>query len=310
MQHLIRITVASMVLAGVAACTPPVGVRPTYGPTSPSLQSYATPIQHRVWVPNLDDFFDPQGLAVVSDRSPESILVSGFVRETYDRGDNKGQCRVFRVDPMTGHVQGRVDVETLPTCGHAGGIAYAGDGVLFIADSATLFRTTLETAFGTAPSFQKIPLADPLTGGNATFGLGALWLGTYKESGSGTLYRFDAETLAKHSDGTTLTAGEATRTIPLPSYTQGVAFHPDGRLWIARSDVMWGRLEQLDPETGAVIRGYDVPAGTEGIGFAKDARLWAVSEAGARRFFNILFVGPFLPFNPLIYAIDLTLLQR
>ncbi len=304
-----RSCAAALALMAGACAVPPSGVlgaAPHYGPGAPGRLPNAGGVVQRIWVPGFDDFFDPQGLAVTGD----AILVSGFVRDTYLLRDNKGQCQLFRLDAASGRILGQRDVDTVATCGHAGGLAYPGGPTLFVADTATLFMTPLATAFDAAPPpFKRLALAAPITGGNAASGSGCIWLGTYDVTGLGRLYRFETATLEHHDPEKPLTMDEATRSIRLPSYTQGAAIDRDGGLWIARSNVDWGNPERIDPITGSVLARYDVPAGTEGLAFDKDGRLWAVSEAGARRFYAIWAVRAMYPFNPLIYAIDVEKLQ-
>ena len=87
--------------------------------------------------------------------------------------------------------------------------------------------------------------------------------------------------------------------LTIPSYAQGAAFAPSGKLWVARSEVGWGSLERIDIAGGRVEQRYAAPGGIEGIAFGEAGRLWAVSEAGARHF-------PWhYPFFPVVFQLDL-----
>jgi sugar lactone lactonase YvrE len=242
-------------------------------------------------MPGLDDGYDAQGLAVAGD----TILVSAY---RSDEGSvHRGPCRVFRIDADTGAETGRLDVPS--PCGHAGGLATGGDGNLYVADTHTLLVTPLAAS----GAFRKIALGAGVVGGLAMSTMDGIWLGTYREDGPGRLYRFTAATLAALKDGDTLTAEQAAATMAIPDYAQGAATG-DGALWIARSDTRWGTLDRLDPATGRLIHRYDLAPGTEGIAFDASGRLWAVSEAGARHFYDRPFMSLYVPFYPLVFALD------
>ena len=126
-----------------------LGQRPSYGPASISEVPNLAAIDRLIWMPGLDEGWDPQGLAVARG----NLFVSAY------RSDglwmNRGPCRVFRVDPETGKETGYFDVPR--PCGHAGGLAYAGGGKLFVADRRALFEVDLDDAFGEAPRFRDLP---------------------------------------------------------------------------------------------------------------------------------------------------------
>ena len=75
-------------------------------------------------------------------------------------------------------------------------------------------------------------------------------------------------------------------------------------LWVSRSDWNWGTLDRLDPATGAMQRRYQVAPGAEGIAFDPAGRLWAVSEAGARHYYDHILLRRIEPFFPLVFALD------
>jgi sugar lactone lactonase YvrE len=299
-----------LVVLGLAAALPSraagrdpiLGSRPGYGPATLGAMPNQAAIDPRIWMPGLDDWYNPQGLAVVG----QSILVAAY-RSDMPRV-YRGPCRVFRIDPASGAETGHFDVP--PPCGHAGGLAYAADGRLYIADTHTLFATELAAAFeGSPPRFQVIPLGPGVTGALAVSGMGDIWLGSYRKDGPGTLYRFPTAALDAMPDGVVLNAKDATAALAIPSHAQGAAIDAAGRLWIARSDLRWGALDRIDRATGQVERHYEAPAGIEGIAFDGTGRLWAVSEAGARHFHDQNWMALVLPFHPLVFAIDPALLQ-
>jgi sugar lactone lactonase YvrE len=104
-------------------------------------------------------------------------------------------------------------------------------------------------------------------------------------------------------EGMALNAADAAAQIAIPSHAQGAAIDAAGRLWVARSELHWGELDRLDPASGKVEREYKAPPGIEGIAFDADGRLWAVSEAGARHYYDS-WRGLVLPFYPLIVAVE------
>ncbi|MBI3515532.1 MAG: hypothetical protein HY060_15955 [Proteobacteria bacterium] len=310
-----RARLAAVALLLAASCGGPdargiLGTPPSFGPGGVDAAPNAAAIVQRIWVPALDDYGVPQGLAVAGG----DVLVSTFQSRRHDL--NKGPCRVYRIDAATGGVRGRIDLpfalpyDGMRHCGHSGGLAAFADGTLVIADTQLLFVTTLDAFDQAAPIVRKLALGDGLTGGVAATSADSLWLGTSVKDKPGQIVRIDLATVKDLRDGATVTAAMAGKPVPIPSDAQGAAFDRDGRLWVARSDIGWARLVRLDPATGAIEADYAVPAATEGIAFAADGRLWAVSEAGARRFYEFLPARMLFPFYPLIYAIDPPALRR
>ena len=247
-------------------------------------------------MPGLDRGWDPQGLAVAAGR----IFVSAYRSER--AWVDRGPCRVFRVDPQTGAETGHFDVPF--PCGHAGGLAYAGAGELFIADTHTLFEVDLGRAFsGAAPKFRVFRLGPGLKGAFAVSDDGAIWIGDYEEIRPAKAFKFELATLRSLPDGAVLRAATAAAVVPVPNWAQGGALDGKGRLWIARSDIGWGFLDRLDPASGRLQQRYPIAAGVQGIAFDRSGQLWGVSEAGARHM-------PWrYPFFPVIFQLDPTRLR-
>jgi sugar lactone lactonase YvrE len=277
-----------------------LGARPGYGPAMVSTPPNQGAIAKRIWTPGLDGGYNAQGLAVAGG----SIFISAYRSDSPDI--HRGPCRVFRVDPANGGTTGQVDVP--PPCGHAGGLAVVGDHGLYVADTHTLFAADLAGIFDGPARFRAIPLGPGVIGGLAVSGRDAIWLGSYREDGPGRLYRFTTAALDRLPEGVTLNASDAAAQIAIPSHAQGAAIDAAGRLWVARSDLRWGELDRLDVATGRVEREYQAAPGIEGIAFDADGRLWAVSEAGARHYYDS-WRGLVLPFYPLIFAVDTERLQ-
>ena len=297
---LVTANVAQLVVP--AAGTSPAsiaGAAPSYGPKSVSRVPNAAAIVRRIWLPELDAGYDPQGLAV----DDGAIYVSAYRSDSL--GVRRGPCRVIRIDLETGGSTGYVDVPS--PCGHAGGLAVGGDGMLYVADTHTLFATPLVRAFDRGAQFRQFRLGAGVIGGLAASTPDGIWLGTY-EDGPGRLFHFTAATLARLSDGETLKASQAATVLTIPDHAQGAAIGAGG-LWIARSDWNWGTLDRLDPVTGAPQRRYEIAPGTEGVAFGNAGRLWAVSEAGSRHIYDYPFLGLFQPFFPLVFELDLSRLE-
>jgi len=278
------------------------GQRPGYGPLRVSAVPNEKAILRRFWVPGLDEGYNPQGLAAVDG----ALLVSAYRSEAY--GVNRGPCRLFRLNPESGRETGHTDVPA--PCGHAGGVAYPGGDMLYVADTHALFEIFLRQAFDAqALPIRGIRLGPGLVGALATSAPGAIWTGTYNEEGPGRLYRFTSEVLFRARDAGILTIADASAELAIPSHAQGAAFDRDGKLWVARSHNRWGELDRLDLATGAVERSYAVAAGIEGIAFDDDGLMWAVSEAGARHTYDNFLAALVMPFFPLVFAIDTARLE-
>src|SRR5438067_3730247 len=196
------------VLAAETSPAPIVGIAPSYGPKTVSPVPNAAAIVRRIWLPELDAGYDPQGLAV-DDRA---IYVSGYLSDSLSV--RRGPCRVIRIDLETGGSTGHFDVPS--PCGHAGGLAVGGDGMLYIADTHTLFATPLAGAFDRGARFRQFPLGPAVIGGLAASTPDGIWLGTY-EDGPGRLFHFTAATLARLFDGETLEASQAATVLIIPT---------------------------------------------------------------------------------------------
>lgn len=283
--------------AGDGAAIPGVpilGISPSYGPPTLSAMPNSAAVGTKIWMPGLDAGYDPQGLTVVDG----SLLVAAY--RSAGLRQNRGPCRVFRVDPATGHETGHFDVPA--PCGHAGGLAYAGDGILYVADTRTLFAVELASAFGAAPPLVRThPLGPGLTGSLAASDRDGIWIGSYETRGPGRIFKFESGTLRALRQNEPLLAGMAVRQAAIPAYAQGAAIGQDGRLlWVARSAVGWGAVDTVDPVSGAVIQRHAAIAGLEGIAFDAAGRLWGVSEAGARHIYDHPLARLISPFHPII----------
>jgi hypothetical protein len=290
------ITLAALVSAPLAALEPlPLlfGRAPTYTQRALSAVPNEAAVRQRLWVPGLDEGYVPQGVTVAE----HDLLVATY--HSTDPGQDKGACRVFRVDPATGNATGSF---ALPSdCGHAGGIEYAGNGLLYVADTRTLYAIDLPRALADGDLRQalraRIKLTGRVRGSFLGYGNGRLMLGTYSRDPA-QLYVFDAERVAALADGASLGEDASAAVLPIAAGSQGAAVDARGALWITQSGGKYGRLQRLDPQTGAVGASWEMPAGIEDISFARDGTLWAVAEAGSQRWLQ------WDTFYPIVFALD------
>jgi outer membrane protein assembly factor BamB len=92
-----------------------------------------------IWAPGIDDGYVPQGVTWADG----AVYLSGY-RSTDPKID-RGPCRIFKVDPESGNTIGQFDLPE--DCGHVGGLAYVGKGILIASDTRRLYRIDAATAF-------------------------------------------------------------------------------------------------------------------------------------------------------------------
>lgn len=290
-----------MGIAGACQAQPPdaaagiQGQPPSYTNRTLTEAPNAAAMTRHIWVPGLDDGFIPQGMTAQAG----SLFVAGYV--AIEKDQNKGPCRLYRIDPKQGAVTGML---ALPAaCGHGGGAARGPKGRLFVVDTRTIFEVRLAQKPG--PTIGTIGAVTRLKGkllGSFAAGSGdAVWLGGYRREGEAEtrLYRIPVSSLT----GGDLDERAATASLPLPDRAQGAAFDGQGRLWISRSGSRLGELLRLNPGTGAIEAQFAMPAGIEDLAFDAEGGLWSVSEAGTRRW------NSWPTFFPLIFRIDTTQLR-
>lgn len=276
------ITALALAIAGAAgADAQTFGAKPSYLESlAPSVPNEAA-IGRRIFVPELEEGWIPQGLAVVG----EHVLVSSYKPTPDVLKDSKGPCRVYRLSMATGALEGRFDVPPESCDSHAGGLAYLGGNDLVIADTAKLSRVELDKALaaGTAAgAIRTVKISGLLRGSFAASQGRDAWTGYWsKDAGKSRMYKlpagfFEATTVMDEK------AAVEARTVPLEA--QGAAFDRDGALWVtaSRGNKM-SKLYRLDA-AGRVVAEHDMPMGLEGIAFGADGKLWAVSESGTRKY--------------------------
>lgn len=282
---------AAGAVAGAASIS---GVAPTYSDRMLSTPANAAAISSRMWVPGIDRGDVLQGLAVTED---------AVILATYNSEGQSPKCRLYRIDPDRLAVLGHFDMPA--NCSHAGGAAYLAGGRLFVSDTWRLYEIAYPRAFNGAADavVRSASLRFPLKGSFLAARGDALWLGEYKKPKPGTVWEIPLAAFEAAQEPAGLTLDAARRSMPVAPMTQGAAFDREGRLWLSQSNSQIGGLQQVDPETGAVLASFRAMAGLEDIGFDAKGRLWASSEAGTRRWHN------WPSFYPLLFAIDPGALQ-
>ena len=277
----------------------PLGTRPGHlrtDPVNPVPNQQA--ITQALWAPGIDHGYVPQGLAFAEGQ----ILISAY-RST-NPAVSMGPCRVYRMDPASGEITGYFDLP--PACGHAGGLSYAGGGVLILSDTRRLYRINLEQALREKHARNAITgtleLAGALRGSFVTIVPAAfvpaparpggqpgdgpassMFIGAWSTAATRARGYFLPLNLFDSHNGTNITEDNASSSIPLAARAQGGSVAPDGSFWLSYSSHDFGRIEQVDPSSGQVLKSYPLVSGTEDISFDEEGGLWAVSEAGSLR---------------------------
>jgi hypothetical protein len=294
----------------------PLGTRPAHLGTNPvSIVPNQQAITAALWTPGIDHGYVPQGLTFAEGQ----ILVSAYF--STNPAISMGPCRVYRLDPASGEITGYFDLP--PDCGHAGGLAYAGNGILILSDTRRLYRMDLGKAFQEQHARNAITgtldLAGALRGSFTAFVPTQAWpgeksgdkpgnttgvfIGAWSTSGRKAKGYFLPLSLFDSHDGTTITEEDATHTLALRARAQGGSFAPDGSLWLSYSSHDFGRVEQVDAASGKILASYPLVSGTEDLGFDEQGNLWAVSEAGSLRWrrWKTRF--------PVVFRLDTTLME-
>ncbi|MBC5764598.1 hypothetical protein [Ramlibacter albus] len=277
-------------LAGCASTGSVMGERPAYLTATTEDVPNAAALTNRIYVPGLADTYVPQGLA----SSGPHLFVSSY-KPTPELKSNTGPCRVFRVEKATGRLQGHFDIPP-GTCTHAGGLAYAGNGKLFLSDTFQLFLVDIDKALatGTSAGAQKaVKIAGLLRGSYATFDGKDVWIGTWtKEQPKALMFRFDSRFFDTY-DGQTVREDRAAESIPVPLEAQGAAFDKAGNLWVSASNSQWGKLYRLNRQ-GVVQASWDMPAGLEDLTVDDEGQLWGLSESGTQKYIGWATKFPYI----------------
>jgi hypothetical protein len=282
-----------------------LGNKPNYGWSSVSSFSNSKAIGTKIWVPELDEGFVPQGLTFAEGQ----ILISLY--QSKDPAVPTGPCRVYRVDPGTGIVTGGFDLPG--EFGHADGLAYGGSNILYAGDThaSVIYKIDIEKALKDGNCNEAIlgkAAVDGATMNPAflTYDGSFLWFGRHNKTGSkkAKVYKVDPGRLfSQQANGDKITPDLAEGGFEIGYEAQGATFDKEGYLWVSYSGSKWGKVQKIDPSKGKVIKEYDLMAGLEDFACAPDGKLWSVSEAGSFKYLN------WKTYYPLIFEIDQTKLR-
>jgi hypothetical protein len=311
------VTFPALLLAGLLVASGPargqgpiLGTRPSYGEAQVGVKAgfaASGPLQpvpggeavtRLIWVPGLDEGFVPQGLTIAEGQ----ILVAGSGYRGVER--NKGPSGVYRVHPESGRTTGWF---SLPDgIQHPGGLAYAGKGVLYVANFGSLTKLNLPVALADGHSrnalMDWVEVDKRMGPSFLSYDGGFLWFGRYIRMGRPMLYKLDPEFYFGHPERD-VTPETVKPRFRISLRTQGATFGPDGHLWLSQSGPDYGRLQKVDPRSGKVLREFPMPAGIEDLSFTPDGALWSASEAGAKRYIN------WETFFPVLFRLDVPRLE-
>jgi DNA-binding beta-propeller fold protein YncE len=271
----------ALALAGCAMHEGPViGSRPSYLDAVTEKVPNRAALGHLIYTPALEEGYVPQGLTSAG----PYLFVSSY-KPTPDLKSNTGPCRVFRIEMASGKPAGGFDIPA-GTCTHSGGLAYVGNGKLFLADTRQVFLIDIDKALASGSSAgaaKAVKITGELRGSYATFDGKDAWIGTWtKEQPKARMFRLDPQLFERY-DGQTVNEDRAMESIPVPLEAQGAAFDKAGNLWVSASNSKWGKLYRLDRQ-GNVRAQYDMTAGLEDLTVDESGRLWGMSESGTRKY--------------------------
>jgi len=303
----------------------PLGTAPTYLQlnvvgiltTAPAHKNKPA-ITKNIWVPQLDQGYDPQGLAY----NKGVIYVSAY------NSHAEGGCRVFAINSVTGATEGYFDMPS--SCHHAGGLTMIGQelgrDILVVADTYTLYKIDVAKALelksaddGTAALLATVKLSKegtgPLMKGSfIDFDKTYIWLGTNatEDIDNSRAYKLAPDIFTQYN-GSTIDKSVAKTSIPIPLLANGMGIDNDGAMWITGSNSQHGILYKLDITKGCqassatecIVPGsntspphYNIPIGSEDLSFDENGKLWTVSESGCLQWRSWLYSYAF------VYQID------
>jgi hypothetical protein len=261
-----------------------LGPRPTYTPQRLAAFPNDDTLCTGLWLPRPRARLVPQSMAL---GTHHTAWLVGY------RWGPAGErpCRLFRLDLRTGRrvvyqprVVGHVGTRPEQYCRHGGGLLRAR-ARLWIAEKHKLWMYD-PTRAGSSPQADRVwRIQMPVQGSSIVATDDLIGLVPFSKTGTPLIrwYRFDDVLRA----GVTDLADTAeppkqiapARVTPVPTYVQGAAFGPHGRLYLTRSSPRCGELMALGGRRVAFVPGAEqIQVGP------RAERLWVVSESGARPF--------------------------
>jgi len=273
---------------GSAAAADMLGTKPAYLSGDATEVPNAQAISTMIWAPGLNDGYVPQGVTFADDH----VLVSSY--KSNDPKIGGGPTRLYRVDPRSGRPAGQFDLPS--TIKHAGGIVYAGNGVLIVADTRRLYKIDLAKAFAEGNTehalLGTITLGGAVKGSFVDFHQGWILTGSYDKDPAKSKVFFLPYALFDRPVDTVVDEHAVARSFPITAMAQGAAFDAQGYLWLTFSNSKHGLLQKVDPVSGKMLEQHAMVNGIEDIGFDPQGGRWGVAEAGSPRWAKWATVFP------------------
>jgi outer membrane protein assembly factor BamB len=211
------LAVFSVSLPFTASGAEVLGKKPRHVWGGPSSVPNDQAITKRIWAPGIDDGYVPQGVTWAGG----AVYLSSY-RSTDPKID-RGACRIYKVEAESGETLGQFDLPE--DCGHAGGLAYIGNGILVAADTRRLYKIDAASAFAgqgaSTAVIATVKLGGQVKGSFSDFDGAAVLVGSYEKSVEKAKAHFlPLSTFDTHKDQA-VNEEFALRTIPIPLEAQG-----------------------------------------------------------------------------------------
>lgn len=256
-----------------------LGQKPSHVAGGPSSVANDHAMSKMIWASGIDDGYVPQGVTWAEG----AVYLSSY--QSTDPKVDRGPCRIYKVDPGNGKTLGQFDLPE--DCGHTGGLAYIGKGMLIASDTRRLYKIDMAAAFAPGkPSkavVASVGLRGEVKGSFVDFDGRAVFVGAFEREAAKSKGHFLPLSIFETHNGKSVDESAAIRSLALPQEAQGAAFDKAGNLWITASSSRFGALHKLDSKTEQVALSYEMVIGIEDIAFDDKGRLWSVSEAGSLR---------------------------
>ncbi len=270
-----------------------LGIKPTYSDRRLHIFVENNMIITRIWIPEIDKKFVPQGLTIADD----FILLAGYS----SLKGGPAQVKVFKINPENGKVIAQFK---LPKYIHHGdGLAYAGNSILWLVDNtgnvlkidsrkAFQYGNAQKAILGSFIDGKSVELSSALEKNSpkfkrrmrthfCTYDGKNLWLGRWARTGTPKIYKIDQnKALLKGR----FDQSEILDSFKIAHRTQGAAW--DGKnLWLSQGGKYRGGIQKIDQRRkGVVLKHIPLIGGAEDIEFTPHGTLWISFEAGAMKY--------------------------
>ncbi len=155
----------------------------------------------------------------------------------------KVSCKPLAEDFMDGPERGKIlgQFDLPENCGHAGGLAYIGKGILIVADTRKLYKINERLAFtgqnNPSAVMATVKLKGQLKGSFVDFDGSSIFIGSYEKDIAKAKGYFLPLSIFDTDKDKTIDEAIAIQMIPILVLSQGAAFDKEGHLWISASTV-------------------------------------------------------------------------